>query len=1067
MDKKLLFAAFIFIFIGIKAQTNRDRKLLLEGFDESKVRKELKQKGLDSEDYIVIMRRRYMTKRAKELGLLDKLKTEHASTKVASEPKVTNHTSINVRNGNNNTVFSSACPNSSFQQLNFSGWSGDTATNVAGTWTIPPSYGAGILTYVSHPINSPLTEGGPQNVSYSSITGNQIPSTNRHNIMNAPPVNNNPASPLFSGYDSLAINQTTHLSDIPFVSPSGSGTSLRLGNANSGAETEGITYSITVTSSTTLFTYQYAVVLNNPNGSHTPDELPYFNITTKDQYGNPLDSTTSCGTYSVSTLQASTDSTFKYTVLPPAPPEYDSIYIYYKKWTSVSVDLTHYIGQTVSITFQTYDCSLGLHFGYAYIDAYCGSPSSASSVTGLCGTTAGSITMVAPPGFSTYQWYGPNPNYTTIATGTGANTQSLTTTAAINDTFVVKATSPSGCLSSFKVVVQQSSILVNTSSVGTCLGGLGGSVTANAGAGSFSYSWNNGALGTNTVVTGLPPGSYTCIVTDQTHQCLTDTVVVGILGVNPALQNATVNFCGSMTTLTAPTSFSSTPYAWYNSSNTLMGVITQTNTISGAATGQHYTVIYLDSATHCEDSLKIKLNEVNLTYNVSPGNPCTIGGTNGYLNYTNTSPTNYSNSYNWIVSGATSTSGTVTSTSPINLTNLGTGTYTMIITAPGNTTCTDIVVYTLTTTTVVATNIDSSYAVCNMDTLKIINTIPNVNHQWSTGSPNPIVGSTTVDSIMVYPSFTNAVVGFYKYIDYMTTIVGNCLSINEYVIKIKSFKPSNITSAEPLKCYNDATGNLKIRVLSEKNGPINTPDKYTFTWSSANPINSVNPTYGIGLSSSSICNLKAGTYTCEIANGNCIEDATYTLANGPLLPTDSIYGYYCPKDSLGWLVANTGYINYVWHPSNTGASVTGDSIHVTVATINNYYVTYTSGGCADTAKIMIPVTTHNVFAPNEMVNVFSPNGDTRNDVFYPFYQKNISQYEISKQSNNNVYELKIYDRWGILVFETTDYSTPWNGKTKSGHDADAGTYFFYVTYESNCATNADKATKKGFVELVR
>ena len=50
MDKKLLFAAFIFIFIGIKAQTNRDRKLLLEGFDESKVRKELKQKGLDSED---------------------------------------------------------------------------------------------------------------------------------------------------------------------------------------------------------------------------------------------------------------------------------------------------------------------------------------------------------------------------------------------------------------------------------------------------------------------------------------------------------------------------------------------------------------------------------------------------------------------------------------------------------------------------------------------------------------------------------------------------------------------------------------------------------------------------------------------------------------------------------------------------------------------------------------------------------------------------------------------------------------------------------------------------------
>ena len=116
---------------------------------------------------------------------------------------------------------------------------------------------------------------------------------------------------------------------------------------------------------------------------------------------------------------------------------------------------------------------------------------------------------------------------------------------------------------------------------------------------------------------------------------------------------------------------------------------------------------------------------------------------------------------------------------------------------------------------------------------------------------------------------------------------------------------------------------------------------------------------------------------------------------------------------------------------------------------------------------MIHTATHNSFLPNQLVNVFSPNGDGRNDVFYPFYQANSNQYEIAKQSNNLVYALKIYDRWGTLMFETTDYSTPWNGKTKGGNTADAGTYFYYVTYESNCATNADKTTKKGFVELMR
>jgi gliding motility-associated-like protein len=134
---------------------------------------------------------------------------------------------------------------------------------------------------------------------------------------------------------------------------------------------------------------------------------------------------------------------------------------------------------------------------------------------------------------------------------------------------------------------------------------------------------------------------------------------------------------------------------------------------------------------------------------------------------------------------------------------------------------------------------------------------------------------------------------------------------------------------------------------------------------------------------------------------------------------------------MGLLVADTGYTNYVWHPSNTGASVTGDSIQVPVPNINSYYVTYVSGGCPDTAKIIVPISTHNAFVPNELVNVFSPNGDNTNDVFYPFYQKNISQSEIASQSK--VYELKIFDRWGTLMYQTTDYTQPWDGKTKGGH----------------------------------
>ncbi|HXD92635.1 MAG TPA: hypothetical protein VNX01_05440, partial [Bacteroidia bacterium] len=277
MIKKILLAAFLFLFIGIKAQTNDDQKLLLQGFDEAKVRKELTQQGLNADEHIDRMRRSYMAKRSKELGLVKVSVGSHNDA---------NHANT-ARNGNqHNTTLSSTCSNSSFQQLNFSGWSGNTgnADETANNWFGGTNtYTAGIVSYAPQPLNSPLIEGagGPGTILYNS-SFIQIPTTNRHNIMNTPPTNNNPSS--LSGYDSLAINPTTHLSEIPFVSPNGSGTSMRLGNANAGGETESITYSISVTSATTLFTYQYAVVLNNPaGGSHTPNNQPAFIITTKDQ----------------------------------------------------------------------------------------------------------------------------------------------------------------------------------------------------------------------------------------------------------------------------------------------------------------------------------------------------------------------------------------------------------------------------------------------------------------------------------------------------------------------------------------------------------------------------------------------------------------------------------------------------------------------------------------------------------------------------------------------------------------------------------------------------------------
>jgi gliding motility-associated-like protein len=210
-----------------------------------------------------------------------------------------------------------------------------------------------------------------------------------------------------------------------------------------------------------------------------------------------------------------------------------------------------------------------------------------------------------------------------------------------------------------------------------------------------------------------------------------------------------------------------------------------------------------------------------------------------------------------------------------------------------------------------------------------------------------------------------------------------------------------------------------------------------------------------------------------VQNGNCVDTTKIIpLGNGVKVTGDSIYAYYCPKDSLALLIADTnGNTNIKWHPDRLvlhdtiTVSVTGDSARVLTQLVPYCYITYKHNGCPDTARTIISVLTYDAFRPNELVNVFSPNGDKTNDFFYPFYQQGLNQYQIYKQADT--YELHIYDRWGKSVYDATDYAKPWDGKTKSGHDADAGSYFFIVKYKSNCGSNADLVEKKGFVELVR
>lgn len=111
----------------------------------------------------------------------------------------------------------------------------------------------------------------------------------------------------------------------------------------------------------------------------------------------------------------------------------------------------------------------------------------------------------------------------------------------------------------------------------------------------------------------------------------------------------------------------------------------------------------------------------------------------------------------------------------------------------------------------------------------------------------------------------------------------------------------------------------------------------------------------------------------------------------------------------------------------------------------------TEGACADTAYQVIIV---NLLLPLyfDMPNIFSPNNDGSNDVF------------TINPINAVSLDMVILNRWGNVVYESSDVNGTWNGKNKNtGSMCTPGTYFYKFTIMGQDEVSE---THHGFVQLV-
>lgn len=148
------------------------------------------------------------------------------------------------------------------------------------------------------------------------------------------------------------------------------------------------------------------------------------------------------------------------------------------------------------------------------------------------------------------------------------------------------------------------------------------------------------------------------------------------------------------------------------------------------------------------------------------------------------------------------------------------------------------------------------------------------------------------------------------------------------------------------------------------------------------------------------------------------------------------------------LDAGSGFVSYLWQDGSTGR-------YYTATNAGTYSVTVTDSlGCKGSDSVQLKSCDSTLFVPN----AFTPNHDGVNDVFRV----------VSPGDNMISFLMRIFDRWGELVFESSDINQGWDGQLQN-KPAPAGTYVWMITYQLSSPSNTypSKISKHGTVILLR
>lgn len=207
---------------------------------------------------------------------------------------------------------------------------------------------------------------------------------------------------------------------------------------------------------------------------------------------------------------------------------------------------------------------------------------------------------------------------------------------------------------------------------------------------------------------------------------------------------------------------------------------------------------------------------------------------------------------------------------------------------------------------------------------------------------------------------------------------------------------------------------------------------YTYLWSNSETTNNIQ-------------NLAAGNYDLQVTDNN----GCTAVANGLVVPAQTIPANInlggdttiCPGQRL--ILRPGTFASYRWQDNSTAATFE-------VTSTGEYYVEVeNTAGCKGSDTINVTVDCRDIYFPSS----FTPDGNGKNDSFGP----------VGDLGSIRNFNMVIFNRWGQIVFASTNPLIKWNG-TYKGKNADLQTFVWKANYRLGGGKIQEK---KGTVMIIR